>query len=407
MMRLAKRRNNPNKKQRTPANSSRIASIASDETSPDAAAGADAAANAAAVPAVGSGGVPVPCKLDRQEQQLPVSGSSGSSSQHCCWGAPAHAPVSTVVSAGEAALPHLAGAGSMAVEGNQMLISFDSTASSAACWGGAAVPGAAPAGVAGSCAYTLPHLKDVLQGIDDAESLQLMLESELTAAALGAAIATRSSAPLDPESRQMSQKLAAALVQDSGLFDDDASDMQLSAVASAPMAAAHMTHAPPVKPSLGVMYSQHSLTGSCFSDGGVSSSGHMAFAPSAAAGALSAPWGGQGAFMAQGAPQMFGAAGNMMMAAPACSSSCMPAQAASMGAWPAQIPVLGNFPLLSQMPCFPGVGAQLPSMQFGTGAACAGGPAAAAGQVERMQELRQQMVQLQCRVHDLRCQMGL
>jgi hypothetical protein len=441
-MRLAKRRNNPNnnKKQRTPTNSSRCTSSASDEPFSDAAAGVDTAADAAATPASGSRDLSAPCNLAsfgdvwaqnalpaqdaymqgcsayaaEQEQQLPSSpmtkvssDSSGSSTQHCSRGVPGLAPISTAVSAGDTAVPQLAGAGGMAVEVNLMLSSFDLTASSAACCGGAA------AVLAGFNAYTPPHLKHALQGVDDAESLQLMLESELIAAALRAAIASRGSAALNTESREASQKLAAVLVQDSGLFIE-ASDRELSTAVPAPVAAAQLTCAPLDQPSLALqahaMCKQDSMTGSCLSEGG--SVSHMAFLPPASA--FATPWGCHGASIALGGPKVLGAGGHVMMAAPACLSNRMPAHAAPAVAWPAQLPSqLGAVPRVPHMPCFSGVGAQLPSILLGAYAPSAGasaavaGAQAAVGQLERLQELRQQVVQLQCRLQDLRWHLGL
>lgn len=72
---------------------------------------------------------------------------------------------------------------------------------------------------------------------DEASQLQLMLESELTAAALSAAIASSASAPLDPHSRKVSQQLAAALLQDSSLLDCTDLDLELGSMFGPPAAA--------------------------------------------------------------------------------------------------------------------------------------------------------------------------
>lgn len=107
---------------------------------------------------------------------------------------------------------------------------------------------------------------------EGAEGLALLLETELAAAALGAAIANHDCVPLDPESARRSELLAEALVADSGLFPE--LDVLARSSTSIPLDAQAQARAPllpfsgslaPAQQQARDMYSQHSMTGSNFS----------------------------------------------------------------------------------------------------------------------------------------------
>jgi hypothetical protein len=236
----------------------------------------------------------------------------------------------------------------------------------------------------------LPHLEDLLsEGVSDVDSLQWVLESELTAAALDAAIASRSSAPLDFESQQLSQHLAAVLVQDSGLFGLSTSAQPMQGVqhghlsCSTPMHGACMG---PAGPAAGALYSQHSVVAST-----KSCSSSMDFgAKNACSSPAGACWGTAGVL-----GSCMPCAGQLMVhmpAASACSGNAMSAQAAAVADCFAQPGAQFAPPGVASMGC--AMGAPGPSVLL-------------ADQAVRITQLRLQMADLQSRVAVMRQQFGL
>jgi hypothetical protein len=281
--------------------------------------------------------------------------------------------------------------------------------------------------------------------LDDAASLQIMLESELTAAALGAAIANSSSSngqqqqqQVDLETRRISQHLAARLVEDSGLFGEPGAAWGSSvsgmtgSVDNNPMlqpqgslqsclpAAATQQQQQQQQPAL---YTQSSVTGGNFESWGagagavVGNGGAAGLFPAAAAAVPAAAgpvWGYEAICLGMPVPQM-----SWGMAAPAGSSTVGPLGSSMLGvAPPAQAPAG-----LGMQSCSPGVfvagcggqlvkaessGQHMTSMLLpGAAAACGAVGGNEAEKAERLCQLQQQMCHLQQRVESLRYQLGL
>lgn len=254
----------------------------------------------------------------------------------------------------------------------------------------AAAPAAAPATVPDFGNLQLPLLEDLLsKGMSDADSLQLVLESELTAAALDAAIASRNSAPLDFASQQLSQHLAAVLMQDSGLFGPSTSTQPMQGFQHGHLSCTMPMHGAcmgPAGPAAGALYSQHSVVAST-----VSCSSSMNFgAKNACSSPAGTCWGATGVLgPCMPCPgQLMG----HMPAAPACSGDAMPAQAAAVVDYFVQ-PV-------AQL-------VQVGVANMGCAVGTAGPSVLLSGQAARITQLRLQMVDLQSRVAEMRQQFGL
>lgn len=222
---------------------------------------------------------------------------------------------------------------------------------------------AAPAAAAGN-PFMLP-VHDWTAAAQDVESLELMLESELTAAALHAHLTAYGSSPLDAESQRVSQQLAAAVVEHSGLFET-------TPAPSKPQA--------PMRPdpvlcsqqlcSVTVSSSSAAAAGPCHA------SAMMCSDPTTASCHPAAYWGPEGCGINLAAVQ-----GPASHRAPAYTAA---ASAASCAGPQVSMPFRSGFPSV--------VPPAAPSRQE---------PAAAGvltAQVERLEQLKQQMFNLQARV---------
>lgn len=251
--------------------------------------------------------------------------------------------------------------------------------------------------------------------LDDTASLQIMLESELTAAALGAAIVTSSHQQArDVESRRISQHLAAVLVQDSGLFGEPgaactAGVLGLDSSLWGAAAGHDAVLSPRSGPAPAVPVQPGQRPGSNVDGWGcVGNSGAF---PTAAP-AAGPVWGYQAMCLGLQAPLM-----SYGFAAPACSSTAGPL--GSMGVAPAQPPAGPG------MHCSPGVfaagcGGQLhpaaaaaapvkvePGLPITNTLLGAAGAVRRDGKTERLHQLQQEMCHLHHCVESLRCQLGL
>jgi len=240
---------------------------------------------------------------------------------------------------------------------------------------------AAPAAAANP--FMLP-VHDWTASAQDVESLELMLESELTAAALHAHLTAFGSGPLDAESQRVSQQLAAAVVEHSGLFET-------TPVPSKPQEA-------PVRPdpffcsqqlcSVSVSSSSAAAAGPCHG------SAMMCSDPMTASCHPSAYWSPEGHGINLAAVQ--GTAGYR---APAYTAAA--ASAASCAGPQVSMPFRSTFPPVA--PCAPVAPPAASGASRQELAAAAAG--VLTGQAERLEQLKQQMFHLQARVDQLKRQL--